>query len=1250
MGTFNDQLALDAEAPLGSYYLEVQDSERNIYFSTSFLVAEYKKPEYQVSVTTDRPAYLGGDTINVTVEATYYFGGPVADAKVHWSVLSSDYWFAYQCPQGQDCPWFSWTDYEWGVQNLQQSYGGYGQLIAEGDAVTDAQGRVTFPVSADISRGTQSQLFTIEASVTDLTGQQVSGRTGAVVHKGEFYVGIAPSANLAQVGQQAPVDLLTVNWDSKPVGAVPLTVVFMEHRWYSVKRQAEDGSFYWDWTTQDIPVLTTTVTTGEDGYATTSFVPTKAGSYRVRAIGRDSHENEIRSSTYLWVWGGGDYVSWRQESNNRIELIADKQEYQVGDVAEILIPSPYSGTIQALVTVERGHLMNAEVRELKTNSDVLRIPITEEHVPDLFVSVILVQGSAHAPNDLATFKMGVIKLPVSVASKQLKITLTPDKDMAAGQHYAPRQTATYDVLVTDDAGKPVEAELSLRLADLAVLALADEQGPTLEEAFWRSRGLGVRTSLPLAVSMEAYNREVRPAAKGGGGGAEGGLVRSNFADTAFWDPVVQTGKDGKAQVQAQLADNLTTWRMQARGITADTQVGQATVDILSTLDLLVRPVLPRFFVVSDEAEIATVVQNNTGESVQAEVSITADGLAVDGATTQTVTVAASGQAKVIWPVKVLPGQEVKVRMWAQAGDLYDGREDTLPVYPYSTPEVVATAGQLPEPGVRQEIVQLPRTFDTTQGGLTVQIDGSLTASTRDALTYLEHYPYECVEQTVSRFLPNVGTWEALDQMGIDRPDLRQNIAEMVGIGLQRLYNQQHYDGGWGWWVADQSNSFLTAYVLQGMLEARRAGFTVDEDVMARGASFLFDNLPSVGKLGSQWEANRLAYELYVLAEYNAAIDSTEGGLLGLAIGLYDRRSRLSHYGEGYLAVALNLLAPKEPQRVETLLSDLSGSAIVSATGTHWEEGKPDYWNMNTDIRTTAIVLWAMSRLKPQSELLPNIVRWLMAVRKDGYWETTQGTAWSLLSLVEYMRASGELEGDFSWDLYLNGVELANGSINKQNIDESHQLELEIGRLMVDQGNRLVVERLAPQSGQTGKGMLYYSASLKYYLPAEQVKALNRGIIVARQYSPTDKPAEYVDKAKVGDVIKVKLTIIAPTDLYFVVVEDPLPAGCEGVDVGLNTTSIVGESPELKNLSAQEQQRYMDWYGYGSWWFSQTQMRDEKVVLFAQYLPRGTYEYTYLMRAGVPGQFQVSPSIAYQMYFPETFGRSDGGKFTVDPAD
>ncbi len=102
-------------------------------------------------------------------------------------------------------------------------------------------------------------------------------------------------------------------------------------------------------------------------------------------------------------------------------------------------------------------------------------------------------------------------------------------------------------------------------------------------------------------------------------------------------------------------------------------------------------------------------------------------------------------------------------MEAQTADkaYFDGREDRLPVYRYTTPEVVGTAGRISGPELRQEIIQLPAHFDPDQGALSIQLDGSLTASAADALRYLEHYPYECVEQTVSRFLPNILTYQAL---------------------------------------------------------------------------------------------------------------------------------------------------------------------------------------------------------------------------------------------------------------------------------------------------------------------------------------------------------------------------------------------------------------------------------------------------------------------------------------------------------
>jgi uncharacterized protein YfaS (alpha-2-macroglobulin family) len=1035
-----------------------------------------------------------------------------------------------------------------------------------------------------------------------------------------------------------------------------------------VRQQADDGRFYWTWTTEDLPVYTTTVRTLDDGTAEAAFVPRQPGSYKAVVTGQDRYGNEVRASTYLWIWGEG-YASWRQDNNNRIDLIADKDAYEVGEVAEILIPSPFTVTldspVQALVTLERGHLLQQSVITLDTNSHLLRVPITDDHVPTLFVSVALVQGM-DSPAGVPSFRLGYVMLPVSVQSKELTIHLTPDKSLESGDHYRPRETARYDVQVTDAGGNPVEAELSLRLADLAVLSLADEQQTSMLDYFWRQRGVGVKTATTLVTSIDRINQELQEGGKGGDGMEEaGGLIRSRFADTAFWEADVRTDRNGRASVEVELPDNLTTWRMQARGITADTLVGQTDADVRSTLDVLVRPVLPRFFVVGDRVEIATIVQNNTSRTLEAEVSVAGSGLAFDGETSARVRVPPSDQEKVVWPVLVeAPAEatgagEVRITMQARAGSLFDGREDRLPVYRYSTPEVMATTGRLPEAGARLELVQLPSVYDPgssdyapgLEGELTLHLDGSLAAGMQDGLDYLEQYPYECVEQTVSRFLPNVVTYRALTQLGLERPALEAPLAQQVGVGLQRLYNQQHYDGGWGWWVNDRSDEYLTAYVLQGLLEAKRAGFRVDEEVMGSAAAYLKGSLRSAAGLTLDWQANRQVYVLYVLADYQASEDEALGGAtVSRAMTLLERRDMLSLYARAYLAVAFHLQEPDETAHVDTLLADIDTAAVLSATGAHWEEAWVDVWNMNSDVRSSAIVLWALARLTPDSELLPNAVRWLMAARMDGHWKTTQQTAWSLLALVEYMQVSGELEGDFDYAVYLNNRLLGEGQVDRTNLDETRKLQVAVADLLADQANRLVIERAPGGSGQTGEGQLYYAATLRTYVPVERVQALDRGVLVARQYSLVDDPERSITGARVGDLIRVKLTIVAPSGLHYVVVEDPLPAGCEAVDTSLKTTTAVGEAPRLTNLGWEKRWSYYRWYGWGWWWFSHTDLRDEKVALFATYLPRGTYEYTYLMRASVPGAFKTLPAVAYEMYFPEVFGRSDGALFTVQPGE
>ena len=1232
MGTIDGAFELAEEAALGNYSISVTHTEnKDDSFNTSFQVAEYRKPEFQVAVETDRDEYAQGDTINVTAQAEYYFGGPVAEAEIQYTVLSADYFFDYQGPGRWD-----FVDYDYA-----RDYSGYyGERIAEGEGTTDANGRFTFQVDADIAEEIASQRFTLEVIVTDISDQEVANRTEAIVHKGAYYIGLRPERYVGTAGEENEVNLITVDWESEPVADREITVVFAEHEWYSVRKEAEDGRFYWESVVEDTPIVTETVETDDEGRATVSFTPETGGIYKVIATGLDEQENEVRSSTYMWI-SGSDYVSWRRDNNDRIDLVADQERYQVGDTATILIPHPYQGPVQALITLERGHIYEHRVETLETNSEQIEIPITEDLIPNVYVSVMIVQGSDDAELDLASFKMGYAELPIETTEKELEIAITPDR--AADEHYTPGSEVTYDLLVTDSDGDPVKAELTLSLVDLAVLSLADRPGPGLVDHFWRERGLGVKTATGLTISGDRVSQQIAEEVKGmggGGGGQEFGAVREEFPDLAYWNAALQTDTEGRASVSVELPDNLTTWRLSAYAVTEETLVGEATHDIISTKDLLVRPVAPRFFVVGDEAELAMVVHNNTEATLGGEAGLQAMGLQIGSDATVPLEVPANDKVRLAWPVTVDDGEEVTLRFGARAGDFADAVEITLPVYRYSAPEVIATAGVLERDGQRLEAVALPPNYDPTQGELSVHVDPSLAAGMADGLDYLTHFPYECTEQVVSRFLPNVVTYRVFQELGIERPELEETLPGLVSEGLQRLYARQHYDGGWSWWTEGESDPFLSAYVALGMVEAERADFTVDESAVEQAIQFLQNSLVSARDVEESAKANQQAFVLYVLAEADEAETAR-------TVALFRQRELLDTFGKAYLAMALGLMDEENDSRIDTLLSDITSEAIISATGAHWEEAQPDYYAMNTDTRSTAIVLAALARLDPDHGLGPNAVRWLMAVRENGTWETTQENVWAILGLTDWMVSTGELEGAYNWHVAVNDELLGEGSVDEENVDQTMQLQIDVADLLAEAVNRVVIERWAPQGQGSGTGQLYYSMYLRLFRPVEDVTALNRGIIVNRRYTDADcEPAEErcpaIDRATVGDRVRVNLTLIAPHDLHYVVVEDPYPAGAEGVDTRLETTSVLETAPRLIRTD-----RDNPWgWAYGWWWFSHTEMRDEKMVLFADYLPRGTYEYTYVIRAGLPGEFRTIPTQASEMYFPEVFGRSEGGLFTI----
>ena len=1283
VGTFNGSVELAEGASLGTYLISVEYAGR--YAEQPFQVAAYRPPEFQISVAPAADEIQRGDDLNADIEVSYFFGGGLANTNVEWNVIEESCrfkppWGGRYSFSDVDDPYACFDCWWWYQPDTQEA-------ILSGTGVTDAEGKLSLNISGGELKNAlthHASRITIEASATGPDNQFIAGRGSVIVHPGSYYIGLASQKYVGKAGQESKIDLAAVDWEGNRLPDKGIKVEFYRREWLNTFVENEFGGGYWEWETKETLIDEVIAASDELGEAVAAFTPSEGGSYHIVAAPAEatSAEKHIRSSIFIWV-SGENYVSWRRNNNDRITLVSDKSSYKVGETAEILIPAPFDGPYYALITTERAGIRRHEALALNNNSAIYRLPITEGDIPNIYVSVALVKG--RADGNPAEFKMGLLPLDVNLEPKTLVLKIEADTAQAE-----PGQEVKYTITAQTPDGSPAAgAELSVDVVDKAVLSL-QPRGADILSAFYSRRALQINTASGLSVSANRYLKELAEdlemnfeqgvALDGMGGGPvegemlaeaapmpaappmakamatmpaeaareapniappEGVEIREEFSDTAFWTPGVVTDEAGKASVSVTLPDNLTTWVVRGVGLTAETIVGEETSDLLATKPLLIRPVAPRFFVVDDRAQLAANVNNNTDEDLEVEVSLSAEGVGISSDTPplQSVTIPARSEAKVTWWATVDDVISTTLIFAAVSGDYADaskprlttGPDGSLLVFRYTAPDIAGAAGQLTEGGSRTEAIALPPQFDDRRGSLTVQLDPGLAAGMQDSLDYLEHYEYECTEQTVSRFLPNVLTYNALKSLGVENPELEAKLPALLDEGLNKLYRQQNPDGGWGWWYNTQnprSNPHVSGYVVFALLKARQAGIGVSSAVLENGINYLKTQLISPNDYKNYRSANQQAWLLYVLAEGKAA-DPTD------LHALFENREKLSYYARACLAQAL-WLGNKNDARLATLLSDLNNAAILSATGAHWEEDAHDWWAMNTDTRSTAIILDTLSKLDPDNALNPNVVRWLMVARRGGVWESTQESAWALIALTDWMVMTGELDANYDYSAALNSAEILSGHAERETIQEGQKTVIPIANLLADTLNTLTISR------SDGPGRLYYSAHLKVYLPVEEIEAADRGIIVNRRYtlaSCEDGPkCPEVREAKLGDVIRVDLTIIAPNDLYYVVVEDPLPAGGEAIDTGLATTSLLAMDPTLRRQSSP----YWWWWR----WYSRSELRDEKVVLFADYLSKGTYEYSYTFRATLPGDYHVIPTLAQEFYFPEVFGRSDGRLLSI----
>ncbi|MCZ7646533.1 MAG: MG2 domain-containing protein [Planctomycetota bacterium] len=739
-------------------------------------------------------------------------------------------------------------------------------------------------------------------------------------------------------------------------------------------------------------------------------------------------------------------------------------------------------------------------------------------------------------------------------------------------------------------------------------------------------------------------------------------IRSNFADSAAWVPVLLTGPDGKATLDVTFPDSLTTWKGSAYGLTASSQVGSASASVVTTKNLLVRLQAPRFFVERDEVVLSANVHNylKSAKRVKCEIQLPSDVLGCKDPLSVDVEVPAGGEKRLDWTVKVLKEGAPRVLVKALTDEESDAMALSFPALVHGTEKFVADNGAYrpDQAGAREVSFAIPEERNPDATELRVTLSPSLAGAMLDALPYLLDYPYGCCEQTMSRFMPAVVAQNTLKQIGVNLEDLEtkrkqidprelqakfgylrspvfdsSKLDSIVQAGMRRLYSFQNGDGGWGWWKSDRSNPNMSAYVLYGLRVAKEANVAgLDENRRKRGLQFLQAQLGEVLKeKENAWQNRYYGLEQEAYASYVLALDGLKDDkALNL---LWTERDRLNVYGNALLALTLAELKDERKQVAwENVLQYVKEDPKAGAA---WVESPAErrwYW-YNNAIESNAWALKAAAKFDPKGELAPKLTKHLLGQRHGHRWHSTKDTAVSLYALADYMVASGETEPNYEVTIDFDGAVQKTVKVNKENFF-TFDNQFVIRGADIPAGTRKVT------LSKTGTGALYYSAQLKYFTKEADIKGAGNELEVVRTYykltprQETKKvrnakgeeievkelawdraPLELGAVVKSGEQVEVELVVKAPNDYEYVIIEDPKAAGCEPVDLQSGNK-------------------------YGNGLCSNMELRDEKVAFFATWLPKGEHRIAYKLRAEIPGVFHALPAHAQAMYAPEIRAISD----------
>ncbi len=1164
LGGFSVSVALPIEAKVGSYTVYLKKGSSSIA-TYDFQVEAYKKDTLDLSLELPTSLVYQGDIVQIPVLLSTFYGTPVAAKSVTYTVsVESQYY-----PCRFICPMYSSKSF------YPQPYP---QEIDSGTLTTDASGRASISIDTNkalsLMNGTNSMSYSLRIKASSKDDQLLP-----IVEQGSLQV--FPSAVkisttqksyvLSKGGEQHVVTTVSSQSEDRPLGqqAVSYSLEYLSPQFYTSN----------DYTPKQIATISGV--TNASGRHEWRYVSTEEGSYTLTISSQDS-QGRIAESTVSWYVYAPQSNYYLPSTSETFSVISPKDSYLVGETVPFYLNQPTTKKILRSV-VQDGILSYTWLHP--TSYDLPGLSLNSTHVPSVNVTFDQlgaelasseVQLAVHDPNKKITISaQGLAQEVTPHSSVKLDLSLKSPTNSAGEAHVIVVDDAIYELLTDAQKQDIYETFWQQQYFSSYLLRYVNQQGmyPTPYPAV----GLGGAVTREEDGVTTAAKDEASSPSSNTAQAAE--QVRSDFRDTAYFLGAHAWGSDGMIHTSFTLPDSLTRWRVIVIAYDAKTNVGSYETTFVAKKPVAIEPRLPRFLVQGDTMTLPVSIVNTTNEDDRGVLTMT-DTNTKKQLSSLEVVLKRNQSTLMSLPLKDIP----KLASWdltfSYTSSTSQARDIMLAVISINDNGSHKKIGHFYD-----ALFALPlttHTSDTVKSGVTVVVSSLLYDQLLESLKELVGYPYGCVEQTMSKFLPTLAMAAYEQKRGASAGAML--YGDEINAALDRLTVFQHSDGGWGWWETDSSNIWMTSYVLEGLAYAKQYGYAEVGEMQSRAVAYLEKNLESMT------DQDVKEYALYVLALHGSNHEEVA-------------RVTSPTTDIGIVFSAMRFATLKNLELAQTLLKRSLSHLKVTDRYRYLEISDAKDGRIASQDLLNARLLQALARIIPNSTDTPKLISYINSQRRGGMYHDTQATSQSVIGLTQYLDTHAEALSGKTYELYLDDQRISSGSL-------SQKTEVFIPSKDLHSVKTLSLKTDAPYA---------YTSVLEQVFYTDSLPSTTSPVTVSRRFLD---PVSQKEKMafQVGDMVIAELKLDTTQELSYVMIKDPLVAGFEAVNTRLKRDQG-SEEPSLP------------WWERG-WYASFADIYNDHVAFFETALPKGTRTYTYKVYVTSEGAFTALPPEVGLMYDPD----------------